>query len=85
MYFSYQNYCRIIAELLNYINISNNFSVDKDYVNSEENEWNSKLIENRYYSSYRIELQTIIKSKKGIEFNFLSKSHLNQVTLMTLP
>jgi deoxyribonuclease-2 len=69
-----------IAELLNYINISNNFSVDKDYVNSEENEWISKLIENRYYSSYPGELQTTIKSKKGVEFNFLSKSHLNQVT-----
>lgn len=69
-----------IAELLNYINISNNFSVDKDNVNSEGNEWINKLIKNRFSSSYPGELQTIITSKKGVEFNFISKNHLNQIT-----
>ena len=69
-----------IAELLNYINISNNFSVDKDYVNTKANEWITKLIINKYDSSYPQELQTIIKSKKGVEFNFISKSHINQIT-----
>ena len=69
-----------IAELLNYINISNNFSVGQDYVNTKSNEWITKLILNRYNSSYPGELQTTIKSKKGEEFNFISKSHLNQIT-----
>ena len=69
-----------IAELLNYINVSNNFSVNQDYVNSEENEWITKLIKNRYDSSYPEELQTTIKSKKGVKFNIISKSYSNQIT-----
>ena len=69
-----------IAELLNYINISNNFSVDKDNVNSKENEWINKLIVNKFDYNYPHELQTIIRSKNGVEFNFISKNFLNLIT-----
>ena len=69
-----------IAELLNYINISNNASVKKDNVNSSANKWITALINNKYDSSYPKELQTTIKSKNGVDFNFISKSYLNQIT-----
>ena len=69
-----------IAELLNYINISNNASVKKDNVNSSANKWITALINNKYDSSYPKELQTTIKSKNGVDFNFISKSYLNKIT-----
>ena len=69
-----------IAELLNYINISNNASVKKDNVNSSANKWITALINNKYDSSYPKELQTTIKSKNGVDFNFISKSYLNHIT-----
>ena len=68
-----------IVELLNYINVSNNYSVKKDNVNSEANEWVTKLINNKYDTSYPKELQTTIKSINGINFNFISKSYLNKI------
>lgn len=69
-----------IAELLNYINISNNASVKKDNVNSSANKWITALINNVYDTSYPKELQTTIKSKAGVDFNVISKSYLNKVT-----
>ena len=69
-----------IAELLNYINVSNNASVKKDNVNSSANQWITALINNKFDSSYPKELQTTIKSKAGIAFNFISKNYLNTVT-----
>ena len=68
-----------IVELLNYINVSNNYSVKKDNVNNVANEWVTKLINNVYNTSYPLELQTTIKSLNGINFNFISKSHLNKI------
>ena len=69
-----------IAELLNYINVSNNASVNKDNVNSSANQWITALINNKFDSSYPKELQTTIKSKAGVAFNFISKNYLNTVT-----
>ena len=69
-----------IAELLNYINVSNNASVKKDNVNSSANKWITALINNQYDTSYPIELQTTIKSKGGVDFNIISKSYLKRVT-----
>ena len=69
-----------IVELLNYINVSNNYSIKKDNVNSDANEWVTKLIENKYDTSYPKELQTTIKSLDGINFKFISKSYLNKIT-----
>ena len=69
-----------IAELLNYINVSNNASVKKDNVNSSANKWITALINNVFDSSYPKELQTTIKSKAGVDFNFISKNYLNTVT-----
>lgn len=69
-----------IAELLNYINVSNNASVKQDNVNSSANQWITALITNKFDSSYPKELQTTIKSKAGIAFNFISKNYLNTVT-----
>ena len=69
-----------IAELLNYINVSNNASVKKDNVNSSANKWITALINNKFDSSYPKELQTTIKSKAGVDFNFISKNYLNTVT-----
>ena len=66
--------------MLNYINISNNASVKKDNVNSSANKWITALINNKYDSSYPKELQTTIKSKNGVDFNFISKSYLNKIT-----
>ena len=68
-----------IAELLNYINVSNNASVNKDNVNSSANQWITALINNKFDSSYPKELQTTIKSKAGVAFNFISKNYLNTV------
>ena len=68
-----------IAELLNYINVSNNASVKKDNVNSSANKWITALINNKYDTSYPTELQTTIKSKMGVDFNFISKSYLKKV------
>ena len=68
-----------IVELLNYINVSNNYSVKKDNVNTNANEWVTKLINNVYNTSYPMELQTTIKSLNGINFNFISKSYLNKI------
>ena len=68
-----------IVELLNYINVSNNYSVKKDNVNTNANEWVTKLIKNVYDSSYPKELQTTIKSNNGVDFNFISKSYLNKI------
>ena len=69
-----------IAELLNYINVSVNASVKKDNVNSSANKWITALIENKYDTSYPIELQTTIKSKAGVDFNVISKSYLKKIT-----
>ena len=69
-----------VAELLNYINISNNASVKKDNVNSSANKWITALINNVYDTSYPKELQTTIKSKAGVDFNVISKSYLKKVT-----
>ena len=69
-----------IAELLNYINVSNNASVKKDNVNSSANKWITALINNHYDTSYPIELQSTIKSKGGVDFNVISKSYLKKVT-----
>jgi len=69
-----------IAELLNYINVSNNASVKKDNVNSSANKWITALINNNYDTSYPKELQTTIKSKGGVDFNVISKSYLKKVT-----
>ena len=69
-----------IAELLNYINVSNNASVKKDNVNSSANQWITALINNKFDSSYPKELQTTIKSKAGVDFNVISKNYLNTVT-----
>ena len=64
-----------IAELLNYINVSNNLSVTKDRVNPTENEWIRKLIDNKYSTKYPLTKETVIKSKDGKDFTFFSKSH----------
>lgn len=69
-----------IVELLNYINVSNNYSVKKDNVNNVANEWVTKLINNIYDTSYPQEMQTTLKSLNGISFNFISKSYLNKIT-----
>ena len=69
-----------IAELLNYINVSNNASVKQDNVNSSANKWITALINNKFDSSYPKELQTTIKSKNGVDFNFISKNYLNKIT-----
>ena len=69
-----------IAELLNYINVSNNASVKQDNVNSIANKWITALISNKFDSSYPKELQTTIKSRNGVDFNFISKNYLNQIT-----
>ena len=68
-----------IAEILNYINVSNNASVDEDNVNSSPNKWITALIDNVYSTSYPKELQTTIKSKRGVDFNIISKSYLKKV------
>ena len=68
-----------IAELLNYINVSNNASVKNDNVNSSPNKWITALINNTFDSSYPKELQTTIKSKAGVDFNFISKNYLNKI------
>ena len=68
-----------IAELLNYINVSNNASVKQDNVNSSANKWITALINNKFDSSYPKELQTTIKSKAGVDFNFISKNYLNNI------
>ena len=69
-----------IAELLNYINISNNASTKQDNVNSSPNEWITALINNKFNTSYPKELQTSLKSKGGVDFTFISKNYLNQIT-----
>lgn len=68
-----------IVELLNYINVMNNYSVKKDNVNVNANEWVTKLIKNQYDTSYPKELETNIKSKGGIDFDIISKSYLNKI------
>ena len=69
-----------IAEILNYINVSNNNSVNTDRVNSTPNKWISLLITNKYDSSYPTELETTITSKGGVYFDIISKSYLNKIT-----
>ena len=69
-----------IAELLNYINVSNNASVKQDNVNSSANKWITLLIANKFDSSYPQELQTTLKSKGGVDFNFISKNYLKKIT-----
>lgn len=69
-----------IAELLNYINVSNNASVKQDNVNSSANKWITALINNKYDTTYPKELQTSIKSKGGVDFTFISKSYTNKIT-----
>ena len=69
-----------IVQLLNYINVSNNASVDKDRVNTSANEWVTKLIANKFDTSYPSDLQTTLKSKGGVSYNFISKNYLNKVT-----
>ena len=64
-----------LAELLNYINVSNNLSITKDRVNTEENQWIRKLIDNKYNSSYPLTQETVIKSSGGTEFTFYGKCH----------
>ena len=68
-----------IVELLNYINVSNNASVNKDRVNTQANEWVTKLIANKFDSSYPSDLQTTLKSKAGVSYNFISKNYLNKI------
>jgi len=75
-----KNTAEKVAEILNYINISNNASVKKDNVNSSPNKWITALINNVYSTSYPKELQTTIKSKGGVDFNIISKSYLKKVT-----
>lgn len=69
-----------IAEILNYINVSNNASVKEDKVNSSPNIWITKLISNFFDKIYPQQLENEIKSKKGINFNFISKNYLYIVT-----
>ena len=69
-----------IVQLLNYINVSINASVKKDRVNMEPNEWVMKLIKNNFDTSYPSNLQTKIKSKKGVLYNFISKNYLKRIT-----
>ena len=69
-----------IAEILNYINVSNNASVKQDNVNSSANKWITALINNVFDSNYPKELQTSIKSKAGVDFNIISKNYLNKIT-----
>jgi len=69
-----------IAELLNYINVSNNASVKQDNVNSSANKWITALINNKYDTTYPKELLTSIKSKGGVDFTFISKSYTNKIT-----
>lgn len=64
-----------LAELLNYINISNNLSVKEDRLNNPANPWVEKLIINKYSSSYPLLLETEIQSKGKQTFTFFSKSH----------
>ena len=68
-----------IAELLNYINISNNNSVKKDNVNSSPNKWISALIANKFDKSYPSELTTHIKSLGGVDFTFISKNYMKVI------
>ncbi len=69
-----------IAEILNYINVSNNASVEKDNVNSPANEWITALIKNKFNPDYPKELMTYIKSKGGVDFDIISKNYLKVVT-----
>lgn len=64
-----------LAELLNYINISNNLSVKEDRINNPPNPWVEKLISNKYSSYYPLVLETEIQSKGNQTFTFFSKSY----------
>lgn len=68
-----------IAEMLNYINVSINKSVEKDRVNNPPNPWIERLITNKMYSNYPKEYQTKIQSKHGETFNFIGKAANNRV------
>ena len=64
-----------LVELLNYINISNNHSVKSDQVNSPANKWVTKLISNKFDSSYRTNYDTTIYSIGKTAFRFFGKNH----------
>ena len=68
-----------LAELLNYINISNNHSVKSDKVNSSANKWVTKLISNTFDSSYPTNYDTTINSIGGTAFRFFGKNYKHQV------
>ena len=74
-----KNYAEKIIELLNYINVSINKSVEKDKVNKVENKWVKLLIENKMQNNYPKSYNIIIKSKNGIEFEFIGKSGSNKI------
>ena len=69
----------IIAELLNYINVSINKSVSSDRVNETPNTWITKLIKNKMSSSYPNEHTKIIYSIAGEEFTFYGKNYKNKI------
>ena len=69
----------IIAELLNYINVSINKSVSSDRVNETPNQWITKLIKNKMSSSYPNEHTKIIYSIAGEEFTFYGKNYKNKI------
>ena len=68
-----------LAELLNYINVSNNHSVNSDNVNSSANQWVTKLIDNKFDSSYPTNYDTTIYSINGTPFRFFGKNYKYEV------
>ena len=74
-----KNSAEKIAELLNYINVSINKSVEKDQINKIPNKWINALIQNKMQNNYPKSHNIIIKSKNGIEFEFIGKSGSNKI------
>lgn len=68
-----------LAEILNYINISNNRGVSKDMVNLTPNPWISKLITNKLNSSYPWFGTEKIESLAGEEFTIFYKNYKHTV------
>ena len=63
-----------IVELLNYINVPNNVSAEKDRVHSSANECITKLNANKFVTSYPSSLEITLKRKAGVSYNFISKN-----------
>jgi len=74
---------KIMMSSTNYTNYSNNVSnsfKEETNVNTNANQWITALIANKFNSSYPSDLKTTIKSKAGVDFNFISKNYLNKGT-----